>query len=40
MFRKAHFISPLTDNYFKYNFIFVNMPHHTRKFTNTFMITP
>jgi hypothetical protein len=35
MCRKAHFISPVTDNEFKRNFIFVNMPHHIRKCTNT-----
>jgi hypothetical protein len=29
------FISPVIDNYFKHNFIFVNMPHHIQKWTNT-----
>jgi hypothetical protein len=29
------FISPVTDNKFKCNFIFVNMPHHVGKCTNT-----
>ena len=29
------FISPAIDNLFKSNFIFVNMPHRTRKCTNT-----
>jgi len=28
------FISPVIDNYFKCNFMFVNMPHHIRKCTN------
>jgi len=28
------FISPV-DNQFKYNFIFVKMPHHIHKCTNT-----
>jgi hypothetical protein len=35
MCRKAHFISPVTDKYFKRNFIFVNIPHHVRKCMNT-----
>ena len=29
------FISPVSDNQFKCNFIFVNMPHHICKCTNT-----
>ena len=29
------FISPAIDNYFKCNFIFVNMPHRKDKCTNT-----
>ena len=29
------FISPVIDKYFKYNFIFVNMPHRIHKCTNT-----
>ena len=29
------FISPVTDNLFKCNFIFVNMPHCIHKCTNT-----
>jgi len=35
MCRKANFISPVTDNQFKRNYIFVNMPHHIHKSTNT-----
>jgi hypothetical protein len=30
-----NFISPVIDNLFKCNFIFVNMPHRVRKCTNT-----
>jgi len=30
-----NFISPMADNYFKCNFIFVNMPHRIYKCTNT-----
>jgi len=29
------FISPLTDNQLKHNFIFVNMPHRIHKCTDT-----
>ena len=29
------FISPVMDNLFKCNFIFLNMPHRRRKCTNT-----
>ena len=29
------FISPVIDSNFKYNFVFVNMPHRIHKFTNT-----
>ena len=29
------FISPVIDNQFKCNFIFVNMPHRIHKCTNT-----
>jgi len=32
------FISPVTDNCFKCNFIFVNMPHRIRKCTNTLYV--
>jgi hypothetical protein len=30
-----NFIGSVTDNYFKCNFILVNMPHHIHKGTNT-----
>jgi hypothetical protein len=29
------FISPVIENYFKYNFIFVNLPHRIHKGTST-----
>jgi len=29
------FISPVTNNYFECNFIFVSMPHHIHKCINT-----
>jgi len=31
------FISPVTDNLFKCNFIFANMPHRINKCTNIFL---